>query len=190
MTRKSILTIALCLCALPPFSGCVIPDAAQIRQFADEAKRLSDRVDDYQVVVNDVKTLLVEDKIISEKAAERIDKIGEEIDRVQPNIEAIADSVKNADYVDGDDIGNIVKGLQAANAASAPVNPYAPLIDAVLGVVALAAGGFAVKKTRDAGRAELVLDKTKEGISKFEGVSDPAIASKLHDTIKAKITNI
>ena len=170
--------------------GCIIPDAQQIQSFADDTKLLTEKIDDYQKVVVEVKNLAERDKLISEKTSRKLDKISEEVDRVQPHITEIADAVKNADYISGDDIGNALKAAQAANAASAPVNPYAPLINVGLGLIATIAAGFGAKKTVDANKATTRLARTNEGISKFGGLSDPDVASKLHDTIKEKVTNL
>lgn len=43
-----------------------------------------------------------------------------------------------------------IEAAQAANRVSAPVNPYSPLIEAVLGVAAVVAGGYGVKTKKDA----------------------------------------
>lgn len=120
------------------FSGC-IPLASDIQNVGRQTLLLSETVDSYQKEVMDIKTLVEKDGLISEETADRIDKLSEEFDRIQPTLEDVATAVRDADYVDGETFGNAITGLKAANAKSAPLNPYAVPIGAGLTILGLIA---------------------------------------------------
>lgn len=116
--------ILICCMALLMAAGCS-PEAADIQAFSEKVTLLSTKVDDYQTEVGEIVDLLEADKIISEDIVTKIDKANEEIDRIQPQIIDVAEAIKDADYVTGDDVGNLFKAAKAGTAASAPWNPYA-----------------------------------------------------------------
>jgi hypothetical protein len=144
------------------FSGC-IPLASDIQNVGRQTLLLSETVDSYQKEVMDIKALVEKDGLISEETANRIDKLSEEFDRIQPTLEDVATAIKDADYVDGETFRNAIKGLQAANIASSPVNPYAPLIQVLLGLVATVGTGYGIKKRSDANAEAAKRKADKEG---------------------------
>lgn len=159
------------------FSGC-IPLASDIQNVGNETIKLSALIDDLQ-------TAVTESQLIESETQE---KINEEIDKVQTTLVDVAKSVKEANYVDGDDIGNAIKAAQAANAASAPVNPYAPMIEIGLGLATLLAGGagvFGVKKTMDAKKSNMALKETVKGIQDMKKTTGALDAN----TLKSLLAN-
>ena len=134
------------------FGGC-IPLAGDIQNVGNETIKLSALVDDLQAAV-------AESQLVESEAQE---KINEEIDKVQTTLVEVATAVKDADYVDGETFGNAITGLQAANTASAPVNPYSPLIQVALGLVAAVGGGYGVKKRGDANKEATKRQADKQG---------------------------
>lgn len=104
--------------------GC-LPESTDMQTFTEKVTLLSTKVDAYQLEVGGVIDLLEADKIINEDIVTKIDKTNEEIDRIQPQIVAVAEAIKDADYVTGDDVGNIIKAAKTGTTASAPWNPYA-----------------------------------------------------------------
>jgi len=181
--KSFIMMVTICL-MLTIGSGCLpLLDSTQIQALAEKTTLLSDKMDNYQAVMSDVVDLIEADKLISEEFADEVDKINEEIDRVQPQMVAVAEAIKNADYISGDDVANAIKAAKAGTVASAVWNPYATPI--MLGLSLLEYILILLWK-----KEKKKLAKTNEGISKFEGVSEPEIASKLHDIVKAKTANI
>ena len=171
--KNCILTICVLLVVLA--GGC-LPMAADIQKFSGEVQTLTSKIDDYQREVTDITVLLERDGLISEEIVKKLDKANKEINRVQPSIIEIAKAVESADYVTGDDIGNLFKGAKVATIASAPVNPYAAGIMGLLTLAEIATLLLLKKKTGEANTAETRLAKTEEGINKFTGTHDPQIA--------------
>lgn len=116
--------ILICCMALLLVTGC-LPEATNMQAFSENVTLLSTKVDDYQTEVGEIVDLLEADKIISEDIVAKIDKANEEIDRIQPQIIDVAEAIKDADYISGDDVGNLFRAAKAGTAASAPWNPYA-----------------------------------------------------------------
>lgn len=127
--------IVLTMIVLSLMGGC-IPLASDIQNVGQQTLNVSSKIDAYQAEVITLKEMVEADGLISESTANRIDKLSEEIDRIQPTLENVATAVRDADYIDGDTFGNAITGLQAANAASAPANPYAVPIGAGLTILA------------------------------------------------------
>lgn len=115
--------ILICTALLVSCSGCW--ESVQIKSFAEDVTQLSAKFDDYQVVIDDVLGLLERDGLITKELMGKVDKANEEIDRIQVQTTDVATAIKDADYVSGDDVGNIIKAAKAGTAATAPWNPYA-----------------------------------------------------------------
>ena len=63
-----------------------------------------------------------------------------EVDKVQSDVADVAKAIGEVDYAD-DEMLNLLKALQAGNAASSPFNPYAlPIGGALAGLIALLEG--------------------------------------------------
>lgn len=176
--KKTIITMCLMLVLM---GGCW--ESVQIKSFAEDVTQLSTAVDALQETTTDVIGTLAELGLVNEGLVAKVDKANEEIDRVQLQTTDAAIAIKDADYVTGDDVGNMIKAAKAGTAATAPWNPYSTII--ILGLTVLEGiTALFLKKKNDK------LIKTNEGISKFEGTSEPAIASQLHDIVKAKTANL
>ena len=77
----------------------------------------------------------------------------------------IAAAVKNAQYTNpADGVTTALEGVRAANAASMPWNPYAPLIELGLGLAAAAATVVARKNAQAAADAQAKYDAHKQGV--------------------------
>lgn len=122
MEKKIVCMTVLCL--LVAGAGC-LPDEVEMHNFTEQVVLLSDKVDAYQAEMGEVVDLLEADNILSKEIVEKIDKTNEEIDRIQPKITEVAIAIRDAEYVSGDDVGNIIKGAKAGTAATASWNPYA-----------------------------------------------------------------
>lgn len=166
---KRLMLMLIVICSLMfSCSSCVITDEQQIRTLAQTNIELSNRLDDYQLASADLRKLMVEDKILSEKTATKIDKIDEEIDRVQPHLVAIAEAVRDADYTAGDVAGNLVKGGTAVVTVAKPLipAPYGDIALLILGSIEVITAAFLKKKS---GENETTLAKRqaeKEGREK------------------------
>ncbi len=121
---KKRIVCMMVLCLLVAGAGC-LPDEIEMHNFTKQVVLLSDKVDAYQAEMGEVVNLLEADNILSKEIVEKIDKTNEEIDRIQPKITEVAIAIRDAEYVSGDDAGNIIKGAKAGTAATASWNPYA-----------------------------------------------------------------
>jgi hypothetical protein len=64
----------------------------------------------------------------------------------------------------GDHIKDVIAQISAANAASAPWNPYSPIIEGVLALIAIGTSVFGVKKKAEASKSATVLNEVVSGI--------------------------
>jgi uncharacterized protein YoxC len=184
--RNWILGIVVCA-LLVASAGCV-PASEDYKSLSGNVLVLTENLDDLQNVSKDMVLLLEKAGIVNEDIVEKVEKANEKIDENQAVVTNIATSVKDAPYT-GDNVQDLIIGLRAANAASAPVNPYAIPIAGFLAVAELVTGFFLVKKSKEAKTVTTRLEKTNEGISKFEGTESPDVAGRLHDIVKAKTAN-
>jgi hypothetical protein len=138
--KKKILITGFLLCLLFT-SGCL---EALTGQQTGEIRTFSQKVDNYQEVVNELKEAFVADKVITEKMADNVDKVNEWLDENQPVLEKIATDVENAP----DNVANkVATGIgSAAPLIPPPYNAYA------IGISSLIAAIFG-KKAVDNGRA-------------------------------------
>jgi hypothetical protein len=131
MKKRLLLFILLPLIYV---SGCL---EALTGEQVGEIRTFSEKVDNYQVIVNELKEAFVADKIISEKTAENVDKITEWVDNAQPVLEKVATDVENAPK-------NIVSQMKAGATAASPLIPP-PYNAAIIGILSVLEA-FTVKK--------------------------------------------
>lgn len=175
--KKLIIIVILALGVLVSAGGC-IPTTAQIQTATNKTDTLMVVVDKLQETFD----VLVEDGVIK---SEKLEAISEEIDKAQIDIVVINEAVKEkADE-------GFVEQLIATNQASAPINPYAPMIDAALNFLLAistptAVGGVYLAK-RNASKAKEAETKNiglEKGLSRVKGEAEPELAKKIHDTMK------
>jgi hypothetical protein len=149
-TVVGIVFILLTFTFLLSISGCdsqkLTPQ--QIQAVANYTDSLNAQLTLYQKAVNDMAATLAAGGVLDANDLSKLAKLNEEINRITPQIAAISAAVKAGEYSQSDtDIITILKAAQAANQASAPFNPYALIIDAVLGAIILVLGLFAKNKS-------------------------------------------
>ena len=166
--KKWIVVIVLAVLA----GGCV-PTADQIRGVGDDVGNLSILIDNLQAAVSE--SQMVE--------SEKLNKINKEIDRIQPTVQEIANAMQEANYVDGDDIGNAIVAAQAVNAASAPVNPYAVPIGAGLTLAGLILEILRRKEKNEKETAEAKYAAHKQGAEAFRMRANKEVAVELYESI-------
>ena len=175
--KKIFLLCALLLC----MAGCSMPAAEDYQDFSGEVQNLTTKIDAYQDEVREITQLLEKDGIINDEIVKGIEKVNEEIDRIQPIVVDIAEAIKTAPYT-GDDVRDFFIAAKSGTAASSPINPYAAPMIGILTIAEMITLLILKKKSTR-------LEKTNEGISKFEGTQPQEIAGKLHDIVKAKTAN-
>lgn len=120
------------------FAGGCVPTTAQIQTLSGDVDKLMLTIDNYQ------------------------EKFAEEVDRVQEDIVVVNEAVKEkADQ-------GIVESLIDVNEATAPVNPYYPLIASIL---------YGLNELRKRKGYE-------KGVARLESEAPPEEAKKIHDTVK------
>ena len=147
-------------------SGCQMPNVQpdDIRSLADQTQQLSSQIDDFQQQTKATLESLKQNGIVDSNAMATIEKLQSGIDSVQGKTVAIADALRNAQYSGSDGLTTVLQGARAANAASTPFNPYAPLIDIGLGLAAAFAASIAKKNAQKAAEALAKYDAHKQGV--------------------------
>ncbi len=136
-----IVLVCTSLVILIGIAGCEIVDSQTIKDVSSDVQLLSSRVDDYQEEMTKMVGMLETDGIVDSKVMEKLDRINEEIDRVQPQISEIAVAIEGKELWDA---------AGAANAASAPWNPYAIPIAAALALAEAMTVVLLKKKSNEA----------------------------------------
>jgi hypothetical protein len=147
--KKFMLVLVMLVCFMSGCNGAITPD--DMKALAGKVDSLASQVDVYQKAAADIAEQVKITGIITPEQQAKVTELQAKIDVIQPQVTAISTAIKNAEYDPaGDSLKTILTAVRAANAASAPVNPYAGVIEAVLALAALVTGLFAVKKTVDA----------------------------------------
>ena len=76
-----------------------------------------------------------------------------------------------------------IESARAANAVSAPVNPYAPVIEGVLGLAAIVAGGYGLKQHKDKTLVAKKYTAHKRGVEALMRDSKAEDAKIIYDAI-------
>jgi hypothetical protein len=160
-------------------SGCagLSVEPGQLQNLAQQTDQLSGKIDQFQEQTQLTLDSLRQTGAVDPNALANAGKLQGSIDSVQANMAAIATAVKNAQYTNpADGVTTALEGVRAANAASVPWNPYAPLIDLGLGIAAAAATVVARRNAQAAADSKAKYDAHKQGVElTMKQVSQSAI---------------
>lgn len=147
LNRQSSILYLLCvlcvLCALCVLCGCSQVssiDPNYVRSVAAEVNDLVVRVDAYQQAATVAIEQLIIQGAIDPNKASKILAANADVDRLQATIQQVTTALQNADYSDTPGLLTLIQSAQAANAATAPWNPYAALIAAALTILSTILG--------------------------------------------------
>ena len=182
------------------FVGCrglsITPD--QLQGLATQTEQLNSKIDDFQLQTQTALDAMKTNGAVDVNSLARVDKLQSSIDAVQVKAQSIAQAVKNAQYTNPvDTTTTVIEGARAANAASVPWNPYAPLIDLGLGIAAAAAAVIAKRNAQATAQAQAKYQAHKQGVeltmkqvSQSADVNVRAIETQLYENIgEARIAN-
>ncbi|HBG25683.1 MAG: hypothetical protein A2Y10_02535 [Planctomycetes bacterium GWF2_41_51] len=146
--------------------GCQMPNVQpeQLQSLADQTQQLSGQIDAFQEQTKATLEILKQNGSFDSNTLATVEKLQSSIDSVQTKTAAIATAVKNAQYSGSDGLTTVLEGARAANAASAPFNPYAPLIEIGLGLAAATATALAKRNAQKAAEAKAKYDAHKQGV--------------------------
>ena len=140
----------------------VHPD--DLRNLANQTEQLSSQIDQLQQQTNATLESLKQNGIVDSNAMATVEKLQSGINAVQEKTVVIADALKNAQYSGSDGLTTILEGARAANVASTPFNPYAPMIEIGLGLAAATAAAIAKRNAQKAFEAQAKYDAHKQGV--------------------------
>lgn len=146
--------------------GCQMPNVQpdDIRSLANQTQQLSSQIDQFQEQTKIALETLKQNGSLDPNALTTVEKLQSGINAVQDKTAVIADALKNAQYSGSDGLTTIMEGARAANAASTPFNPYAPLIEIGLGLAAATAAAIAKRNAQKATEAQAKYDAHKQGV--------------------------
>lgn len=162
--KKLIVMLVVCLLGAAGCDDEITPE--QLQQFAGQVEELTTKVDDYQKATDEVIGTFTDIGIIGDDVAEKVEKISGEIDRVQPQVKAIAEAVRTAEYSGQDDLTTILEAIQAANRASGAFNPVALYVEVGLSAAIVLLGLFARRKAAEATQQQLKYQAHKQGVER------------------------
>jgi hypothetical protein len=133
---------------------------------AQEVNDLVVRVDAYQQAATvAIEQLVIQGAIDPNKAA-KILSANIDVDRLQATIQQVVAALQKANYSDTKGLFTLIESAQAANAATAPWNPYAGLIAAALTILSTVLGISLRKKSAQASAVALKYQAHKQGVEK------------------------
>jgi hypothetical protein len=181
-----IVVVLLCACMLP-VAGCDEEQgisSADVQAFASQVQQLNGRLDNVQVLGDQLKAGLQTTGIVDANLAAKYVKVNNEIDRVQPQVQQIAQAIKQAAFSPEDDtVTVLLKAAQAGNAASAPFNPYAVPVGIGLSLATVIAGFFAARERAKKAAAQEAAAKANaaaaENQLKYQSMKQGTEATKM-----------
>ena len=135
-----------------------------LQSLADQTQQLSSQVDQFQQQTTATLDTLKQNGSIDVNTIAKVERLQSTINAVQDKTQVIAGAIKNAQYSGSDGLTTVLEGARAVNTASAPFNPYAPLIDVGLGLAAALAAAMAKKNAQKAAEAQAKYDAHKQGV--------------------------
>lgn len=144
--------IALTLSCIIGLMGCDTINPADPNQLqalpADVNSWIAD-IEFYEVQVKLLVQQMVDAGTFTSEKQAQIARIYAEIGAAKSELRKIADAIASGNYQPGDEqITTIIKALMAANSATAAWNPYAPMINLVLGLALIVLGIFFRNKAK------------------------------------------
>lgn len=186
MVKRNILILTVAMIGIVGCEEQFSP--AQIQQWGQAVEALSETVDKYQDTTVGAINDLGEKGLVGREVAETVTKLGTEIDRLQPQILDIAKSIEKADLAGKDDLSQWLEVARAANAGSAPVNPYSGYIELGLGSAAALMAALAVSKNKlakDTAAKRKAEQLALERTLKSAAVTGTSIEAELFDNVAA-----
>ncbi|OHB58812.1 MAG: hypothetical protein A2Y12_00220 [Planctomycetes bacterium GWF2_42_9] len=146
--------------------GCQMPNVQpdDLQSLANQTQQLSNQIDQFQEQTKIALETLKQNGSLDPNALSTVEKLQNGINAVQEKTVVIADALKNAQYSGSDSLTTVLEGARAANAASTPFNPYAPLIEIGLGLAAATATALAKRNAQKAAEAQAKYDAHKQGV--------------------------
>jgi hypothetical protein len=170
-----VLLCALCvLCLLPFTAGCnqsqpLTPE--QVQALAQQVNTLADQLTAYQEQVTSLASTMKTAGILDPNKEEKIVQLNSQIDKVKAQVKEVSAAIASGTYNPNDDtLMTILKVALAANAATAPFNPYAAVIGLALTAIITILGLFAKKKTT-------ALNEVVMGNEVFKNAATPEVAA-------------
>ncbi len=169
MKKFLIVLVMMCVSA-----GCSVLTPAKTQELLTHTQEWSDKLDTLQEVSTSNAEALNTIGVVNDEMLEKVAQVNEEIDRVQPQILAVTDAITNMPLT-GDVGQDIIAAVGAANAASAPYNPWAVPIGGVITLVSIIFGAIMKKKAKDeterANRVALMASEEAENRYKAEAAA-------------------
>ncbi|MHC4122899.1 MAG: hypothetical protein ACYSSI_04935 [Planctomycetota bacterium] len=179
----------LCLVVLAGllFAGGCDPAAQKAEQgfYENLTEAVNSGIDAQQKATSDIIVALKDSQALPQ---EKLTKIEAKINEVDSVIDVVQTAAEEAARVyeekrQEDKVLAAIEALQAGNTASAPINPYSPLISAILGVAAAAAGGYSQIKRKELSTVSKKYEAHKRGAEAIMRESSAEDARKIYDTI-------
>ena len=187
---KMLLAVVLLGILALSLIGCEPPQEAGYYERLTKAVNTS--IDAQQESSRAIVGAIEESQLIS---AEKLTELEGGLDKVDKYIDVAQAAAKEAARVyeekrAEDGVLATIEAVRAANLATTPINPYAGIIEAMLGTAAVLATAYGVKKRSELGQAvndKVIVDKKlkahERGTEAFMRESDSGVAQELFDII-------
>ena len=170
------------------FAGCDQARQQQPGQYEKLAAVINELVDGQQKSNADILVALKESDLIADAKMEKLETKVASTDEIV-DVAQIAAAEAARVYDEKASEGKIIAAIEAAraaNTASAAVNPYAPLIDAGLGIAAIIAGAYGYKEHKEKVKTGKKYTAHKRAAEKLMRETSIADATKIYDAIGAE----
>jgi len=165
--QSSILCLLFCalFCSLTGCDQVNSIDPDQVQSIAQDVNEMSARVDIYQQVATAAIEQLRDQNQIDPNVAKKVLAANDDVNQFQSIVRSVTAGLQSAEYSGGAGLVTIIEGAQAANAASAPWNPYAAVIAAALTILSTILG---IKFKQKAAEAKSEREKAEASGLKYQ----------------------
>jgi len=184
-----VCMLAMCIVGCDSFKG---NDLAVVES---EFGNLSKVLDQQQLVIANMVAEMRKTELISESTVAKVTSINKQIDDIQPKVENALTAIADVNST-GDDFVDLVAKLTAVNRTTVGYNPYAPVIEGGLGLLALVGGLFGLSKKKEAQVVGAKYTAHKQGVESLtkritaDGNGGAKIAADLYDAIGKARANL
>jgi len=187
---KTMLMIVVLTIGLFAFSGCnqaITP--AQIKAATAKQQTLQTTANAIQTQATLLAEQLKAAGIVDANLVGKIAVMNAQADKYLAEANSIAVAIQQVQLT-GDTTTDWITTIRAVNTATAPVNPYAPLIEGGLAAATILAGWLAKRKAAEAAIAQAKYQAHKQGVEKTmkevsvsENADVKAVETQLYDNI-------
>lgn len=200
MKKVSIGMLCLMCIGIMYLPGCDSePTPQQMQKYGSGLESITDQIKIYQQLISSYTALLQETGAIDANDVAKVNILIAQADKVTPELQKVANALKEGHYSDTQGLITVLEGMKAANLATSSFNKYWPAIDAILVIAVALLTWLAKKKAAEVvtvtAEKDLATSTLKNVVTGVQVSSDTAydeVTSNIHNDVdqKALVTSL